>query len=69
MLGAASHYNSENLWRGTLALLYIPLLFLVLTIWGWLHQLFGIPAWVAWASMAAVALALIVISFRRPVRR
>ena len=69
MLGAASQYNSRNLRIGALSLVYTPLLFLVLTIWGWLHQLFGIPAWVAWASMAAVALALIVISFRWPGRR
>ena len=64
MLGTASAYNSENLWRGTLALLYMPVVFIVLTVWLWL----GLPAWMGWLSFAFVALTLVIVGLVGPLR-
>ena len=45
-----------------LGLLLIPCWLVVLTVWEWLHNRFGVPAWVGWASIGVVALAFVVLS-------
>ena len=63
-MGTASRYNPENMWRGTLGLLYMPVVFLVLTVWLWL----GLPAWMGWLSFAFVAVTLVIVGLVGPLR-
>jgi hypothetical protein len=50
------------MWRGTLALLYIPALLIVITVWIWLNQWLRLPAWVGWVFVGATIVAFVTIS-------
>lgn len=49
-----------------LGLLLIPCWLVALTVWEWLHNRFGVPPWVGWASIGTVALVFVVLSRTGP---